>query len=61
MQFRFWYWGEVFLLLQFANITHVSYWWVAFFYLIDAGEYYGFIRDEKLLGHIKDDKEKEEN
>jgi hypothetical protein len=53
MQFRFWYFGELFLLLQFANITHVSYWWVAFFYLIDLGEYYSFIRVEKMLGHIK--------
>lgn len=36
--FRFWYFGELYILLHLCGITHASWWWVAFFYLIDLQE-----------------------
>jgi len=37
--FRFWYFGEIFVLLHLAGTLHCSWWWAAFFYAVDAAEY----------------------
>jgi hypothetical protein len=47
--FRFWYFGELFIILHLCGIVHPTWqfiewqistwWWVPFFYLIDLGEH----------------------
>jgi hypothetical protein len=44
--FRFWYFGEVFILLQLTGLTHSSWWWAALFYAVDLQEGIAYYRTD---------------
>lgn len=46
-QWRFWYFGELYILLHLCGVTHASWWWVAFFYFIDLNEGIGAMKAGK--------------